>query len=72
MGEDRETAWSKLDWASMTPDETAANIAAMQAEAEKRKPEVEARRAKEEEAARARLIDALNSHQREWREAYRT
>lgn len=73
MGEDHEhepTAWSELDWATMTPDETAANIAAMQAEAERRRPQVEARQAREAAAAEARLIDACRSHIREWREAY--
>jgi hypothetical protein len=46
----------------MTPAETAAAIAAMQREAEARRPLVEARRAKEPAAAEARLIEAFRSH----------
>ena len=63
------TAWSELDWASMSADQVTATMAAMEREHWARAPEHEARRAEEAAAAEARLIDAFRSHLRQWDEA---
>ena len=53
------TAWSELDWANMSADQVMATIAAMEREHWARAPEHEARRAKADAEAEARLIDAF-------------
>ena len=59
------TDWCALDWASMSQDQVKETLAAMEREHWARAPEHEARRAKEEATARARLLDAFRSHLRQ-------
>ena len=59
MDEDHEhgpepTAWSKLPWANMSEDQVKANLAAMEADFQARRPEVEARLVKQERQRRER------------------